>query len=87
MAVPATALVAGMAGASCFVEYKAKQDDPLRLHYGIVELDDDECDRVEDAVAERLEAGGWTLLTVMDTLKEKEAHERKDDAGTYFLRY
>ena len=81
------ALSAVAARAECFVDYKAKRDDPLQLHYGVIRLDDELCADPAPAVAERIAAEGWTLLTVMDRLTEAEAEERQDDAGDYFLRY
>ena len=31
-------LSASAAHAACYADYKAKQDNPLRLHYGVVEV-------------------------------------------------
>ena len=37
--VPLLALMlAGPAQAECYADYKAKQDDPLRLHYGVAQV-------------------------------------------------
>ena len=36
-------LIAGAANAECYADYKAKQDDPLRLHYGVAAVLDDNC--------------------------------------------
>lgn len=79
--------LASQAGAACFVEYKAKRDNPLRLHYGIVQLDDRSCRNPGPAVARRIAAGGWQLLTVMGVLNRNEAERRQRDAGAYYLRY
>lgn len=79
--------IASQAGAACFVEYKAKRDNPLRLHYGIVQLDDRACGNPGPAVARRIAAGGWELLTVMGVLSRAEAERRRGDAGAYYLRY
>lgn len=75
------------AQAACFVDYKAKRDDPLQLHYGVIQLSDSECADPQAAVAARIAQDGWTLLTVMGQLDRDEAQERQDDAGAYFLRY
>ena len=74
--------------AACFADYKAKQDNPLQLHYGVAEVSGD-CD-VENAAAELAPAladDGWTLLTVLGVFDEQGLEERKDSAGDYFLRY
>ncbi|SPJ23288.1 hypothetical protein [Palleronia abyssalis] len=80
-------LIAGPAQADCLVDYKAKKDDPLQLHYGVIRLDDADCADPAPAISDRIAGDGWTLLTVMDDLSEAEAEERRSDAGAYFLRY
>lgn len=80
-------LAANAAAAACFVDYKAKRDDPLRLHYGVMRLSDAECADAERAVQRRLNSAGWTLLTVMDRFGRAEARERESDAGDFYLRY
>lgn len=84
------ALMAGLAlpaQAECYADYKAKQDDPLRLHYGVAQVSS--CDRsgAEAELAPRLAADGWTLLNVLSTFGPEGLEERKDSAGAYFLRY
>lgn len=83
----ALGLSAAAAQAECIVDYKAKRDGPLQLHYGVIQLDEAECEAPALAVAERIAVDGWTLLTVMDRLSEAEAEERQGDAGAYYLRY
>ena len=39
----ALVLAAPMAEAACYADYKAKQDAPLRLHYGVIQLPDSAC--------------------------------------------
>lgn len=73
------------AGAQCYVDYKAKMDDPLRLHYGVAEVSD--CGTAEGELAPRLAANGWTLLTILSTFGPEGLDERKDSAGEYFLRF
>jgi hypothetical protein len=84
------ALLAGLAlpaQAECYADYKAKQDAPLRLHYGVAQVSS--CDRggAEAELAPRLAADGWTLLNVLSTFGPEGLEERKDSAGAYFLRY
>lgn len=83
-------LAAGGAEARCFADYKAKRDAPLRLHYGVIEIEADPCEptpEVEAEVAQRIAAEDWTLLQVLGTFGDDEVDDRRDDAGDYFLRY
>ncbi len=77
------------AQAECFADYKAKQDNPLRLHYGVIALTDADCDRQRAAagIAQRIASDGWTLLNVLAIFDREGLAERKDSAGPYFLRY
>jgi len=71
--------------AACFVDYKAKMDDPLRLHYGVAEVP---CGGdAAGELAPRLAAHGWTLLTIVSSFDETGLQERKDSAASYFLRF
>lgn len=74
--------------ADCFADYKAKRDDPLRLHYGVAQLTG-ACDTASAQVelADRLAPQGWTLLNVMGVFGPDGLEERKADAGQYYLRY
>jgi len=74
--------------ANCFADYKAKQDNPLRLHYGVAKVNGD-CSR-SAAVAElsqRLAGQGWTLLNVVSVFGDDGLAQRKDSAGSNFLRF
>ena len=73
------------AGADCYVDYKAKMDDPLRLHYGVAEVYD--CENPAPELADRLAANGWELLTVLSIFGPEGLDERIDSAGDYFLRF
>lgn len=77
--------------ATCFADYKAKKDAPLRLHYGVLQLDtlSGFCtvDGTTQTIARRLEAQGWTLLQVMSTFGAEGLQQRKDSAGQYYLRF
>jgi hypothetical protein len=74
--------------AQCFADYKAKQDNPLRLHYGVIELQGD-CSEpaAEREVKSRLAQGGWTLLNVISVFGPDGLSERRDNAGAFFLRF
>lgn len=81
----------GQASAECYADYKAKQDDPLRLHYGVAQVSDAACaggpGAAEAELAGRLAAGGWTLLNVLSVFGPEGLGERKASAGDYFLRF
>jgi hypothetical protein len=81
--------VASPAAAECYADYKAKQDDPLRLHYGVAQVSDGNCSPggAEGELAPRLAGDGWTLLNVLSTFGPEGLDERKASAGAYFLRY
>ena len=93
IAVLAIGLATGLAStayAECFADYKAKQDDPLTLHYGVIELPDTACGSLEDAAAQitpRVAADGWTLLNVVSVFDANGLDQRKESAGQYYLRY
>ncbi|MEX0280702.1 MAG: hypothetical protein AB3N13_05870 [Arenibacterium sp.] len=79
---------ADTASAACYADYKAKQDNPLRLHYGVIELQGP-C-RPAPArreVADRLGASGWTLLNIVSVFGPEGLAERRANAGQFFLRF
>ena len=81
---------ADAAQAACYADYKAKQDNPLRLHYGVMRIDTSPCsmsDSVRQAVSDRLSAAGWQLLQVQSVFDDSGLENRKADAGQYFLRF
>ncbi len=83
-------LAASPAAAECYADYKAKKDNPLRLHYGVVKVPDNVCgDRSGAAkvIKKRLKKDGWQLLNVMSTFKKDGLAERKESAGKFYLRY
>lgn len=83
------ALVASQAGAAdCYADYKAKQDKPLRLHYGVVQLNGD-CSKgaAKSEISERLADSGWKLLNILSVFGPEGLSERKDSAGPFYLRY
>ena len=78
------------ASADCYADYKAKQDDPLRLHYGVIALPEAACGgtaQAEPEIADRIAVGGWTLLRVVRIFGEDGLEKRKARAGEFFLRY
>ncbi|MCC5982983.1 MAG: hypothetical protein JJU42_01350 [Rhodobacteraceae bacterium] len=90
LALAAIALtLATPAAAQCFADYKAKQDNPLRLQYGIVELPADACND-HAAAARHVEAvlarHGWTLLQIESTFGPEGFEQRRARAGEIHLR-
>lgn len=85
-----TALIASttLAHAACYADYKAKKDNPLQLHYGVVEVQGN-CTPANAAayLTPRLASEGWQLLEVMGTFDESGLEQRRADAGQYYLRY
>lgn len=80
------------AAAECYADYKAKRDDPLRLHYGVIALPDPACaspDAAAGAIAQRIGVDGWTLLSVVSIFDAAglDDEKRRASAGDYFLRY
>lgn len=77
-----------LADEKCFADYKAKQDNPLRLHYGVIRLEG-ACDAgaARSEVAARLSSEGWVLLNVLSVFGQDGLKERKASAGRYFLRF
>ena len=78
------------ASAACYADYKAKKDDPLKLHYGVIVLPDQACQSRQaaaQAVASRLADDGWTLLNIVGVFDASGLEERKSSAGKFFLRY
>ncbi len=57
-------LFTGAAQAACQVEYKAKQDNPLKLFHDVTTVDAP-CDSVERALRSQLSERGLTLLKVL----------------------
>ncbi|MGL4415688.1 hypothetical protein [Roseinatronobacter monicus] len=81
--------LAGQASAQCYADYKAKQDNPLRLQYGIIELPQAACASPQAArtYAEPVIArSGWTLLQIESIFDETEFQRRSANAGAIHLR-
>ena len=73
--------------AGCYADYKAKRDNPLRLHYGVAQVSQCSKGAAEAELKKRLKSKGWTLLNVMSVFDENGLAERKDSAGPNYLRY
>ena len=78
------------AQAACYADYKAKRDNPLRLHYGVMQLPDPACASLaaaEDAVRARLAPADWQLLNVVGLFGDEGLEQRRESAGDFFLRF
>ena len=71
----------------CYADYKAKQDDPLRLHYGVMQVSSCGKGQASKEVAQRLKGSGWILLNVMSVFGPEGLDKRKANAGQFYLRY
>ncbi len=89
IAVVSILATANSAAAECFADYRAKKSNPLRLHYGVIQVPDQLCSPDEAAryIAGRISSDGWILLVVDSLFGSAGLAERREDAGQYFLRY
>jgi hypothetical protein len=81
---------AGPASAACYADYKAKRDEPLKLHYGVIEISDSACGNkgaAKKEIAAALKDNNWKLLNVLSTFDDSGLSKRKDSAGKFFLRF
>ncbi|MBO9464327.1 hypothetical protein J7443_03720 [Tropicibacter sp. R15_0] len=87
--VAITLALPAAAQADCFVEYKAKKDSPLRLHYGILSLDGScpSASAAAQSASRRVASGGWTLLNVVGLSENTPSGAKRANAGEYYLRY
>ena len=84
----ALVLMAGTANAACYADYKAKRDAPLRLHYGVAEIEGDcTVENAESELADRIASKGWELLAVLSVFDESGLDDRRENAGEFYLRY
>ncbi len=74
--------------ADCYADYKAKMDDPLRLHYGVIELKG-ACDKskAKGEISKRIGRDGWALLNVVSVFDASKLQGKRSSAGQFFLRY
>lgn len=84
----ALCLATSAGAAECFADYKAKQDNPLRLHYGVAQLSGAcSAPAARGELSARLSASGWTLLNVISVFGPDGLTKRKKNAGSYYLRF
>jgi hypothetical protein len=89
LALVASLALASPAAAGCYADYKAKRENPLQLHYGVISVSDDNCSAAAaaDEVERRIGSDGWELLAVVSVFDDAGLDSRRDSAGAYFLRY
>lgn len=78
------------ASAQCFADYRAKRENPLRLHYGVVQIPQSACGNAGAAAAHirpRLQQDGWIFLDILSTFGPEGLDARRARAGEFFLRY
>lgn len=82
------ALASPAFAADCYADYKAKQDNPLRLHYGVAKVTGACSTAAARAqLTSRLSARNWQLLNIVSVFGPEGLAERKDSAGSNFLRF
>ncbi len=88
VAALALGIASTAAEAACYADYKAKRDNPLKLHYGVMQLRG-ECSKqaARAEVSQRLNSNGWILLNVLSVFDDGGLGQRKDSAGQFFLRF
>lgn len=81
--------ISSVADAACYASYKAKRGDPLKLHYGVMQLPDQQCtnEAAAQASALRLLPHGWILLNLLTVSLKIPTPTEKENAGENFLRY
>ena len=83
-------LMATSASADCYADYKAKQGNPLRLQYGVIQLNDEYCndpEKMRAEIARRIRVDNWVLLNVLGVFGADGLENRRKSAGEFFLRY
>ena len=75
------------ATAQCYADYRARTDDPLRLHLGVAALAEADCSlaAAAPAIAARIASEGWALLEIVPVFGAAELEDKKADAGAYFF--
>ncbi|KIC27735.1 MULTISPECIES: hypothetical protein [unclassified Leisingera] len=88
LAAALLALSSPVMAADCYADYKAKQDNPLRLHYGVIQLSG-ACQKqaARGEIQARIAPAGWTLLNVLSVFGPEGLQQRKANAGPYYLRF
>ena len=57
----------------CFVLYKAKKDNPLKLHLGLMQMNEPCSGKsLNIVVSNRLNPSGWLLLKIVNTFESIE---------------
>jgi len=73
---------------TCFIFYKAKKDDPLRLHLGLMKMERHCSDvEIEALSQQRLVLHGWSLLKIVNRSVQIDEKKIESDLGEYFLKY
>ncbi|UWQ95972.1 hypothetical protein K3728_01645 [Rhodobacteraceae bacterium M385] len=89
LAALALSVLAAPLHAACYADYRARMDNPLRLHYGVIQVPDSACSvgAASGVISSRLAAQGWTLVNVSSVFDDSGLASRRSDAGQYYLRF
>lgn len=89
-ALAATLLLAMPASAQCYADYRAQRSNPVRFHYGVVQLPDHACANAQAAaeyLRPRLQQDGWIFVDLLSTFGPEGLTSRRERAGQFYLRY
>lgn len=90
LALGASLALALPAQAACYADYRAQQQNPVRLHYGVAQIPDSACGNAGAAasyLSSRLASNGWTLVNVLSTFGDNGLASRRGNAGQFYLRF
>ncbi|TCL00700.1 hypothetical protein BXY66_3347 [Shimia isoporae] len=84
----AISIASPAAAAECYADYKAKKDNPLRLHYGVIALNSG-CDKASarTEIKARIAKDGWKLLNVLSVFDKTQLSGKEASAGQFYLRF
>ena len=89
LAAAATVAMAMPASAACYAEYRAQQQSPVQLAFGVAEIRSGSCDAQSAAAYLRsaLARSGWTLSNIVSTVSTNSAPGNSGYTNGHYLRF
>ncbi|WP_127106179.1 hypothetical protein [Pararhodobacter zhoushanensis] len=89
LAAGATLVMALPASAACYAEYRAQQQNPVQLAFGVAEIRGGSCDAQSAATYLRsaLARSGWTLSNIVSTVSSNSAPGNSGYTNGHYLRF